>query len=63
MTTSPNPRPRLGRPPATGEARTVELRVRLSPSERARVAEDAAAAGCGVSEYVRRVVLGCRIGA
>ena len=42
--------PRVGRPPAAGEPRDVELRVRVTRSEREAIL------AAGGSEWVRRVI-------
>ena len=50
----------IGRPPAAGERRASELRVRVTAGELGELRERATAAGLGVSEFVRRLLLGRR---
>lgn len=50
--------PGPGRPPDSTEGgRTAFIKIRCTPGEKARLAEDAALAGLKVSEHVRRKVL------
>ena len=50
----------VGRPPAAGERRACELSVRVTAGELGELRERATAAGLGVSEFVRRLLLGRR---
>ncbi len=40
------------------QPRTDQIRLRVSPTEKAKIAERAKASGLGVSEYVRSLALG-----
>lgn len=48
----------VGRPPAAGQARSVELRVRVSPGEMTELERRAKVAGWSLSEWVRACLLG-----
>jgi hypothetical protein len=50
-----------GRPKLVDEEKRILVAIRLKPSEKEAIAEDAAHAGLTLSEYMRRRLLGIRV--